>query len=281
VRLPGGRLTIDQSVIGTLNVEHPGCDSSRARSGFIVECPENPLSLRIRDSIVHASQGRAAITGECCWPAHAELSIQRSTVLGDVWIQQFADAEDSLFVGLVHAARRALGYMRYCYVPPNPDHIGHNCGANAVLSHAPPPDRLKASCCLPGESASGKEQAARTPPRFRCVPDSLSDASCAPEDCGCGPFTANSSVAVAPKFVTLEFGRPGYCELAIDCPPAIRRGAQDESELGVYHDNYWPQREALLAAEVQAYTPADITSAVILADDLMAPLSECCYPNSC
>jgi hypothetical protein len=260
LRIPGGRLSIAHSVVGTLNIEHPCCDSSPSRHDFTVACPKDPLSLRIRDSIIHAAQGRAAITGECCWPAHADLSIERSTVLGHVWVQQISSAEDSLFEGLVHTTRRAHGYMRFCYVP---------------LDAA----QLKEHCDCETSFAATRSRTSRTPPRFKCIPEA-SQKGRSPrsvDDCDCTPANGSVTTALAPKFVTRDFGRPGYCELAIDCPAAIRRGAQDESELGVYHDNYWPQREAALEAQLQEYTPADVTSAVIMADDLHFPMFQCCH----
>jgi hypothetical protein len=38
--------------------------------------------------------------------------------------------------------------------------------------------------------------------------------------------------------------------------------------MGAFHDNYWPQRSAALAARLQEYTPAEMISAVLYADDL-------------
>jgi hypothetical protein len=71
-----------------------------------------------------------------------------------------------------------------------------------------------------------------------------------------------------PIFVSTDYGHPGYCQLALDCPQEILRGAEDQSELGVFHNLFYPQRSAALAARLQEYTPAETQSSVIYADDL-------------
>ena len=41
---------------------------------------------------------------------------------------------------------------------------------------------------------------------------------------------------VKPKFNALRYGLPTYCQLANSCAQEIREGADDESEMGVFHD---------------------------------------------
>ena len=48
---------------------------------------------------------------------------------------------------------------------------------------------------------------------------------------------------IKPRFTSTLFGEPAYCQLAHDCPDEIRRGAEEESEMGAFHDLYQPQRE--------------------------------------
>jgi hypothetical protein len=61
---------------------------------------------------------------------------------------------------------------------------------------------------------------------------------------------------IQPRFLSRRFGEPDYCRLAPSCPPEILRGADDESEMGVYHDLYEPQRAANLRARLDEYSPA-------------------------
>ena len=47
---------------------------------------------------------------------------------------------------------------------------------------------------------------------------------------------------------------------------ADRRGADDESEMGVYHDLFQPQREANLRTRLDEFTPAGMTAGLFFAD---------------
>ncbi len=64
-------------------------------------------------------------------------------------------------------------------------------------------------------------------------------------------------------FTALRYGQPGYCRLADVCALEIRTGADDESECGVFHDLFQPQREATLAGRLGEYVPSGIDAAVI------------------
>ena len=80
-----------------------------------------------------------------------------------------------------------------------------------------------------------------------------------------------AAILSAPVFVSTCYGDAGYAQLALHCPQSILRGADDESELGAFHDLFHPQRMAALESRLQEYTPADMQSAVIYADDLHPP----------
>ena len=74
----------------------------------------------------------------------------------------------------------------------------------------------------------------RVPARFHCQPD------------------ADGSL-IRPQFTSTRFGDPAYCQLSAFCPPEIRQGADDESEMGAYHDLFEPQKEAHLRARLEEY----------------------------
>jgi hypothetical protein len=302
VDLAGGRFTILNSIVGTLNVEHPRCCASADPAPSVV-CPEDPLSLQIADSIVHAARSRLAVTGECCFPAHADLTIERSTVLGDICVQQFSRGENCLFAGVVHVQRRGSGYLRYCYVPQTEADIPCLDDAPPCRPHQRCERQLWCDWKSPSRLARNPTAVdccslMRTPQRFRCLPEGAPPASAIDEGgscsrcgaarelgCKCNDAathgaTAATGGASVPRFASTTYGDPGYCELALDCPRSILRGADDESELGAYHDNYWPQRGAALEARLQEYTPADFQSTVIYADDLHpAALTSPCRPR--
>ena len=96
----------------------------------------------------------------------------------------------------------------------------------------------------------------RTPRRYHCQPDlaiqGITDA-----------LKAQEQTRVKPRFNSKRYGNPDYCQLADDCAEEITRGADDESDMGVFHDLYQPQRFVNLRARLDEYTPASMDAAII------------------
>ena len=63
-----------------------------------------------------------------------------------------------------------------------------------------------------------------------------------------------------------RYGTPTYCQLADSCADEIKRGTDDESEMGVFHDLFQPQRAANLRARLDEYTPAGMDAGIIYAN---------------
>ncbi|GAB2756725.1 hypothetical protein GCM10027020_06110 [Nocardioides salsibiostraticola] len=84
---------------------------------------------------------------------------------------------------------------------------------------------------LPAESRTGR--------RFRCQPDR----EASPE----------LIERMVPQFTSLRFGDAAYGQLAADTLAPIRRGAEDESEMGATHDLYAPQREDDVTTRLEEY----------------------------
>jgi hypothetical protein len=74
------------------------------------------------------------------------------------------------------------------------------------------------------------------PRRYRCQPEQEQDA-----------------LRVKPQFTSLRYGDPGYGQLAVRAAPQIRTGADDEAEMGAFHDLYEPQRETNLRIRMDEY----------------------------
>jgi hypothetical protein len=68
---------------------------------------------------------------------------------------------------------------------------------------------------------------------------------------------------VRPQFNSVRYGTPTYCQLADACAGEITRDADDESEMGVFHDLYAPQRAANLRARLDEYTAAGMATGII------------------
>lgn len=69
----------------------------------------------------------------------------------------------------------------------------------------------------------------------------------------CHSENGSSAGSLWPQFTSLHYGQPGYCQLHPSCAPDIRQGADDEAEMGVFHDLYQPQREANLRVRLEEY----------------------------
>lgn len=76
----------------------------------------------------------------------------------------------------------------------------------------------------------------RVPRRHRCQPDSSSSAR-----------------HIAPRFTSLRYGTPAYGQLAASTALEILQGADDESEMGVFHQLYGAQRVTNLRIRLAEY----------------------------
>jgi hypothetical protein len=188
----------------------------------------DPVRLEISDSIWDAtSEEREVLSGPDDELAYVRLTIARSTVLGQILVHQIDLAENCIFVGGFCVARRQTGCVRFCYVPPD----------------------------------------SRTPRRYECQPDLVDKA--VDEDSAVGTerdrARETERVRVKPVFNNTRYGTPTYCQLADTCAEEIKRGADDESEMGAFHDLYQPQRAANLRARLDEYTPAGFDVSIIYA----------------
>lgn len=104
----------------------------------------------------------------------------------------------------------------------------------------------------------------RTARRHNCQPD-LALSSLRGNDAATVAERERTEMRVRPVFNSVRYGTPAYCQLAETCPDEIRRGADDESEMGVYHDLFQPQREANLRARLDEFTPAGVDAGIIFA----------------
>lgn len=69
----------------------------------------------------------------------------------------------------------------------------------------------------------------------------------------CQPATIGDDARVRPAFTSLRYGDAGYCQLSQACAIEITTGADDQSEMGVFHNLHQPRREANLRAALDEY----------------------------
>ena len=79
-------------------------------------------------------------------------------------------------------------------------------------------------------------------------------------------ITAAVQARVRPAFTSLRYGQPGYGQLASFAPKEISTGADDESEMGAFHDLFQPQRTANLRARLDEYAPAAFDAGILFAN---------------
>jgi hypothetical protein len=97
-----------------------------------------------------------------------------------------------------------------------------------------------------------------TPRRFRCVPELTQTAASGEQD----DVAEDSRGGHRPQFECTRYGQPSYCQLSRHCPDAIRRGADDNSEMGAFHHLFQPQRGDALKARLQRYAPLGMTTSI-------------------
>ena len=220
------KIKIEHSIIGAIQV-------------VADEVQTDPVEIRISDSIVDAtSETRSAIAAANLPLAFADLTILRTTVIGEVNTHAVTLAENSIFMGHILVARRQHGCIRFCY----------------VLSGSRTPRRYH---CQPELAAATIEETLRAAPRSAAQP-LLTDAMIA-------TAKAREEARVRPRLTSARYGMPAYCQLACDCADEIKRGAEDESEMGAFHDLYQPQREANLRTRLDEYTPAGMDAGILFA----------------
>jgi len=217
-------LAIEHSIVGSIVINQS-------------EVTTEPMTIRISDSVLDAARRDLdALSGSESVFAHAELVIERATVFGLVRTHAITLAENSIFNDPVTVVRSQQGCMRFCYVAPG----------------------------------------SRTPRRYHCQPDGVEVAASenlrdiarranapAPSRTEIEAAQQSERSRVQPQFNSIRYGTPMYCQLAETCAQEIKRGADDTSEMGVFHDLFQPQREANLRARLDEYTPAGIDVGVI------------------
>jgi hypothetical protein len=202
-------------------------------------------SFEMSDCIVDAHEPTAVAFADLDGvAAGAELHVVDTTIVGKVHTRCFelasnviflaALAEPDTWTAAVRAEQKQKGCVRFSWVP----------------------------------------RPARVPRRHRCQPD-LAIESAVAEALAANPglselqqqaltasVTAGVRARVVPAFTDRRYGRPAYGQLSRACPVEIRRGADDESEMGAFHDLYQPQRLTNLNVRLAEYLRVGLEAGV-------------------
>jgi hypothetical protein len=86
-----------------------------------------------------------------------------------------------------------------------------------------------------------------------------------PKPFHCQPQKPEDAARVRPLFNSLRYGDADYCQLALRCAVEIKQGADDQSEMGAFHDLYQPQRISNLRARLDEYLRFGLEAGIFLA----------------
>ena len=200
------------------------------------EVHADPLPVSISDSILDAISADDAVMADYeNQYAHVMLTILRCTVFGALLVHAIIQAENCIFNQPVRVARTQIGCVRFCYVAPE----------------------------------------SRTPRRYRCQPDLALDAAleavrkAAPgvplDDAARAEIALGVYTQMQPRYNSITYGDPDYCQLAPDCPLEIAQRAENGTEMGVFNHLFQAQRLANLRARLAEFTPGNMDVGVIFA----------------
>ncbi len=216
VTATGVELDIERSIFGSLRLN-------------------DTTNTVIEHSTVDAAAARSidspeavAITGDLANRSAGNLSIISSTVIGQIFARSFPLVSNSILFARnetgppIRALKRQEGCMRYSFVP------------NGSV----------------------------TPRRYRCQPQLAITAAISDKEAETNILMTAAEKALlanriarslVPSFTALRYSNAAYAQLRLSAPPQIRRGASDESEMGVYYQIFQPQRESNLAIRIEEY----------------------------
>jgi hypothetical protein len=199
--------------------------------------PAEGATLAIRDSVVDAHGQVAIAADDADSRPGPPTTLERVTLLGSTHVRELTLADAVIFAEPVRAVRRQAGCVRFSFVPE---------GSRTPRRYHSQPDlavgRALKAARAPGPAAPGAPPAA-------------------------DPAQVEAAVRarLRPGFVARAYGRPAYAQLAPACPDEIRAGAEDEAEMGAFHDLFQPQREANLRAQLDEYLRFGLEAGVLYA----------------
>ncbi len=209
---------------------------------------------------------------EDCHPQHVEepsveladtracLQVERS-ILGTILVNVNETADEPNPIWLSDSILDATGKGLAALAAPNDRHahavfnarrttvfgdvLTHAVGLveNSILDGTVKVARRQSGCLRFSWLAPGS----RTPRRFHCEPE-----------------TSGNPARVVPRFTSTKYGTPGYAQLSLSCADEIRRGADDGSEMGAFHDLFQPRREDNLRLRLDEYVPAGSDAGVLI-----------------
>ncbi len=237
IRCNETQVDIEDSIIGRIVTLAPIVTpaAGAARAPDFSPTYNEPIHLRIFDSVIdgapsggdfagsHRSTGiqhsTATALAGAAGAAHTRLTAVRSTIFGTVHTHQVELIENSIFCDQLCVANAQAGCIRFSYL---------QSGSHApALFHCQPSLAIER---LPGQAMDDDSE---------------------------NPVTSESELLrVRPHFMSMTYGHADYARLDDTTASEILQGADDEGEMGVYHNEFFSQRAAHLRTRVEEFIPA-------------------------
>ncbi len=87
-----------------------------------------------------------------------------------------------------------------------------------------------------------------------------------PRRTGCQPDGTAEPAGVQPRFDSIDFFSPGYGRLALDTATEITQGAEDDGEMGAFHDLWLTRRVDDMTTRLAEFTPIGVDLDIVFAD---------------
>jgi hypothetical protein len=195
-----------------------------------IHAPPNATVL-IRHSIVDANNDTAMAYSDLDGArAGGTVSMVNSTIIGRMHTGLLKLASNSIFLSRtedgsapIRSERRQTGCVRFSWAP----------------LEARVPRRYR---CQPELEIAERVQAAIAKSGTNTISDVERQA-----------INAAVAASVVPAFTSVRYTDPGYCQLRLSVPEQIRSGADDQAEMGAFHDLFQPQRESNIRARLREY----------------------------
>lgn len=237
------------TLVPGLSLGVDGTPGSPGASSLLIEQTESPIEVEIdhcilgamrappnatvliRHSILDANSENAMAYADLdAAAAGGTVSVVNSTIIGTIHTRLLKLASNSIFLARttdgsppVRSERRQAGCVRFSWLPLE----------------------------------------ARVPRRYRCQPDLeiAEQVEAAIKKSASGLISAAARQAIedsilawlVPAFTSVRSADPGYGQLRISAPEQIRTGADDEAEMGAFHDLFQPQRESNVRTRLHEY----------------------------
>ncbi len=195
---------------------------------------------RITDSIVDANDATDAAysapynAGETPGSG-APLRVEETTLMGKVRTRILELASNSIFLAQlasgdpwpapVYSDQKQAGCVRFCWLPSD-SRVPRRYRCQPDLEIA---QRLEAA-----QKAAGEQNRVLTQAEQDAIRNEVLN-------------------WLLPAFTSLHFSEAAYGQLSDGCPEQIRTGADDESEMGAFHDLFARQRETNLRTRLDEY----------------------------